>query len=255
MRRRKLKRRAEQELTEYESLRREIRQKALDEARQLIRKSIEKANRILTEIRQAETKQAQAEDARGEIQLLGRELEDDIDQMLQLPEQLSAVEEDLGRPLRRGDRVRVTTLNLAGVLIDDPDHDGKVPVQVGALRVVVPVTALKSLAPAPKQTVPAGVSSRSVMPAVRAEDAASVSQQITLLGQRAEEAVTNVSQYIDEAHSAGLRRLRIVHGKGSGALRRAIQEHLKANPLVAVYETADTSEGGAGATIAELTEG
>jgi DNA mismatch repair protein MutS2 len=247
-----LRSRAERELTEYEGLRREIRQKALEEARSLIRRSTEKATQILADIRRVDAKQVEAESARSELQLLGRDLDDDIEDLLQLPEQPEAADQDLGRPLQSGDRVRVTTLNLVGTLIADVDSDGKVSVQVGALRVIVPVSALRSLAPVSKRAVVSPI--KAVSRAVGAEDAASISQQITLIGQRADEAVTNVSQYLDEAHSAGLRRVRIVHGKGTGALRRAIQEHLRTNPLVSKYDAAETAEGGAGATVAELSK-
>lgn len=74
----------------------------------------------------------------------------------------------------------------------------------------------------------------------------------TDLGQRADEAVGNVDQYLDDAQLAGLKRVRIVHGKGSGALRRAIHERLRTNSLVSTFTEADPAEGGTGATIVEL---
>jgi DNA mismatch repair protein MutS2 len=246
-------RRAERELTEYETLRREIRQKALEEARTLIRRTQEKASNILADIRRNDARQVDAEYARDQIGLIGSDLEDEIEDLLQLPEQPEAAEMDLGRPLREGDRVRVTTLNLAGTLLSDVDSEGKVPVQVGALRVLVPVSALRSLAPTKSkpQVVLAGLRNNLATPA---ETAADVPQQITLLGQRAEEAVANVDQYLDEAQSAGLRRVRIVHGKGTGALRKAIHERLRSNRLVSDFAVAESAEGGSGATIVELME-
>jgi DNA mismatch repair protein MutS2 len=247
-----LRRRLEKELTEYEGLRREIRQKALGEARTLIRRSQEKATNILADMRRNEARQVDAEHARDNIGFLGGDLEDEIEELLQLPEQPEAAETDLGRPLREGDRVRVTTLNLAGILLSNVEGDGKVPVQVGALRVLVPASSLRSLAPV-KQTVPVRRGGNLLY--IHAEDAAEVSQQIALLGQRADEAVENVDQYLAEAQSAGLTRVRIVHGKGSGALRRAIHESLKTNNMVSEFTTAEPAEGGAGATIVELKPG
>ena len=243
-------RRAEKELTEYEGLRREIRQKALEEARALIKKTQEKASNIIADLRRNEAKQAEAEHLRQEIKLVGNDLEDEIEDLLTLPEQPASVETDLGRPLRQGDRARVTTLNLAGVLLSDIDGDGKVPVQVGAIRIVVPANVLRPLAPAPQKSLPVTSSSRLSL----AEDAAQISQQITLLGQRADEAVNNVDQYLADARSAGLKRVRIVHGKGSGALRRAIHERLRTNDIVSDFFTAEPSEGGIGATIVELND-
>jgi DNA mismatch repair protein MutS2 len=66
--------------------------------------------------------------------------------------------------------------------------------------------------------------------------------------------VRNVENYLDGSYSGGLTRVRIVHGKGTGALRRAIQDYLKTNPLVQSYETAHVDEGGAGATVVVLKE-
>ncbi len=79
-----------------------------------------------------------------------------------------------------------------------------------------------------------------------------ITPQLTLLGQRADEAVQNVEKYLDDAYAAGLSRARLVHGKGTGALRRAVQEYLQGHPLVDDYATADAEEGGAGATVVTL---
>ena len=79
-----------------------------------------------------------------------------------------------------------------------------------------------------------------------------ITPQLTLLGQRADEAVQNVEKYLDDAYAAGLSRARLVHGKGTGALRRAVQEYLQGHPLVDDYATADPEEGGAGATVVTL---
>ena len=81
-----------------------------------------------------------------------------------------------------------------------------------------------------------------------------ITPQLTLLGQRADEAVQNVEKYLDDAYAAGLTRARLVHGKGTGALRRAVQEYLDGHPLVSAYATADPEEGGAGATVVTLKE-
>ena len=59
-----------------------------------------------------------------------------------------------------------------------------------------------------------------------------ITPQLTLLGQRAEEAISNVEKYLDDAYAAGLSRARLVHGKGTGALRRAVQEYVSSHPLV-----------------------
>jgi DNA mismatch repair protein MutS2 len=73
-----------------------------------------------------------------------------------------------------------------------------------------------------------------------------------LIGRTTDEARDLLAKYIDDAFLAGLPQVRIVHGKGTGALRRAVVELLDAHPLVAGHRTGTSHEGGAGATVAEL---
>jgi len=77
--------------------------------------------------------------------------------------------------------------------------------------------------------------------------------EIDLRGQTVEEALEHLERYLDQATMTGLPWVRVIHGKGSGTLRAAVQRTLKDHPLVASYETAPPAEGGEGATIVRLT--
>jgi len=79
-------------------------------------------------------------------------------------------------------------------------------------------------------------------------------RELNVIGQRAEEAIENVDKFLDSAALASVNRVRIIHGHGMGILKRAVGEHLSANPHVSRFYPAPTSEGGAGATIVELRE-
>jgi DNA mismatch repair protein MutS2 len=249
-----IKNRAEQELTELESLRREVRQKAMEEARAAIRKAQQKADNILAELRETR-EQVRAESARQELRDIEHDVADEIETLLNLPQEVEEPESfEPDRPLRSGDQVRVASLGLVGTLLADVRDDEKVPVQVGSLRVMVPPSTLRLSAQRPARKT-----SPQPEPALMATRhgsmvAANVSPQITLLGQRADEAIRSVEKYLDDAYGAGLRRARIVHGKGTGALRRAVQERLREHPLVEEFTTADADEGGAGATVVTLKE-
>lgn len=246
--------RAEQELNELEALRREVRQKAMEEARAAIRKAQQKADNILADLRRAREASRETERSRQDLREIEHELADEIDTVLNLPQEPEEVVVETTRPLRSGDRVRVASLGLVGTLLADPREDEKVPVQVGALRVSVPPATLRLTAQRPPKT--AAIRSGPAIPATRrgGTAAAQVSPQISLLGQRADEAIQSVDRYLDEAYGAGLRRTRIVHGKGTGALRRAVQDRLRDHPLVEDFATADADEGGAGATVVTLKE-
>ena len=79
-----------------------------------------------------------------------------------------------------------------------------------------------------------------------------VASEIQLIGRTAEEARDLVEKYLDDAFLAGLGTVRIIHGKGTGALRRAVEELLAAHPLVTSHRSGEPHEGGAGATVAVL---
>lgn len=247
--------RAERELTELESLRREVRQRAMEEARAAIRKAQQKADNILADLRRAREELREAERSRQDLRVVEGELSDEIDTLLNLPQEPEeAASSEPSRPLRSGDRVRVASLGLVGTLLADVRDDEKVPVQVGALRVTVPPSTLRLSAQKAAKTAPARSAGAMVATRQGSAVAANVSPQLSLIGQRADEAVQSLDHYLDETYGAGLRRVRIVHGKGTGALRRAVHDHLREHPLVEEFATADADEGGAGATVVTLKE-
>jgi len=81
---------------------------------------------------------------------------------------------------------------------------------------------------------------------------ATVSTEISLIGMRADEAIAKLDKYLDDAYIAHLPSVRIVHGKGTGALRNAVHQHLKRLPYVKSYKLAEFGEGDAGVTIADF---
>jgi DNA mismatch repair protein MutS2 len=82
-----------------------------------------------------------------------------------------------------------------------------------------------------------------------------VGGELNIIGRTTDEARDLLEKYLDDAFLAGLSSVRIIHGKGTGALRRAVEELLSAHPLVAEHRPGAASEGGAGATVAGLTQG
>ncbi|MER3421225.1 MAG: hypothetical protein C4290_12215, partial [Chloroflexota bacterium] len=85
-----------------------------------------------------------------------------------------------------------------------------------------------------------------------AEPAPSPGLELEVRGQRVEEAIPRVEEFLDSAFRAGLPVVRIIHGKGTGTLRRVVREYLAQSPLVSAYETAPPHEGGEGVTVAHL---
>ncbi|HZP96024.1 MAG TPA: endonuclease MutS2 [Candidatus Limnocylindria bacterium] len=146
-------------------------------------------------------------------------------------------------PVAAGSPVLVEGVSEPGTLIA-VDDKGMADVAAGALRLRVPVSSLRA-APATVEPV------RSARTTVSGS-APSVPLELDLRGARAEEALAVLDRYLNDAAVAGIDRLRIVHGKGTGALRAAVREMLSSHPLVREVTTAAQSEGGEGATIVRL---
>jgi DNA mismatch repair protein MutS2 len=147
------------------------------------------------------------------------------------------------RPIAVGAPVLVEGVAEPGTLLA-VDERGMADVAAGALRLRVPAAQVR---PAPESPPPVG----SDRPVVHGS-ASSVPLQLDLRGARAEEALAVLDRYLNDAAVAGVARLRIVHGKGTGALRTAIRAALAGHPLVRSHEPAGQAEGGEGATIVTL---
>ncbi|MEW6546009.1 MAG: endonuclease MutS2 [Bacillota bacterium] len=141
-----------------------------------------------------------------------------------------------------GSKVRILGAGREGYLISPPDAEGRVEVQVGILRTRVLASDVVLLAePAGR---PAGD-----LPIRKARE---VSPEIHLRGMTVEEALEVLGKYLDDVVLAGQKTVRIVHGKGTGALRRAVAEFLSRHPQVESFRLADASEGGEGATVVQM---
>jgi len=162
-------------------------------------------------------------------------------------------------PPAAGDRVEIAHLGLKGHVVS---LDGETAtVQAGAITVKVPAQALRVLArgegvvyAAPRMVTGQGTSSRA-RSTVAVPGKSGVAIELHLIGRTTSEARDLLEKYLDDAFLAGLTSVRIIHGKGTGALRRAVEDVLSSHPLVAEHRPGASSEGGAGATVATLSQG
>jgi DNA mismatch repair protein MutS2 len=149
------------------------------------------------------------------------------------------------RPAVAGDRVEIAHLGLKGEIV--AIDGGTATVAAGSLTVKVPLQALRVRGSG--VTAPAAPAARA---RIQTPDRATVPPEINLIGRTSEEARDLLEKYLDDAFLAGLPSVRIIHGKGTGALRRAVEETLSVHPLVSEHRPGAAQEGGAGATVAEL---
>lgn len=151
--------------------------------------------------------------------------------------------------LHIGDKVRVLSLNLEGTVSTLPNAKGDLFVQMGILRSQVNVNDLEFISEA--EQFKAAVSS-SGGGKIKMSKSSSVSTEINLIGMTVDEALGHLDKYLDDAYLAHMPSVRIVHGKGTGALRNAVHQHLKRCKYVKSYRLGTFGEGEAGVTIAEF---
>jgi DNA mismatch repair protein MutS2 len=149
--------------------------------------------------------------------------------------------------LRKGDRVEILSLHLEGEVLDDPTGDS-VSVKVGAMRASMRLTDLRKLPPIKKLERAEELQA----PSHSLQVTLNIAPEINLRGMRVEEAQIELTKYIDEAITAGLSEARIIHGKGSGILRKYVQEFLREHTGVISYRNGNANEGGDGVTVVQF---
>ena len=152
----------------------------------------------------------------------------------------------LPRPLRIGDRVLIADIDKQGDLLTLPDADGNVMVQAGIMRTKISADRLR-LVDSPKKEVDRSGGRRTVSRAER-----EVRTELDLRGMTVDEALLELDRFIDGAVMSGVNILTVIHGKGTGALRRAIQDYLRGHRCVRSYRLGVFGEGEDGVTIVEL---
>ena len=149
--------------------------------------------------------------------------------------------------LRKGDSVRVISMGLKGTVSSLPDKKGNLFVQCGIIRSQVNIN---DLALAPEADVTTPTMNRTGSGKIKMSKSLSVSPEINLLGKTVDEALALLDKYLDDAYLAHLPSVRIVHGKGTGALRSAVHSQLKRMKNIKEFRLGEFGEGDAGVTIA-----
>jgi DNA mismatch repair protein MutS2 len=215
-------------------------QEQVDQVRREIR---EEGERLFARLREAGTAGREAHKAREELRELDR-----------LAKEIS--EEIVPKPVRprdrrtpaKGDTVRIGSYTQTGRVLSDPE-EGRVQVLVGGMRMTVKLSELELVEEEAEQRPRRGSAAAS---SVALDRTGSISPELHLRHLRADEACSELERYLDDAVLAGLATVRIVHGKGTGALRRAVHERLRKHAAVSSFRLADPAEGGDGATIVEF---
>ncbi len=153
--------------------------------------------------------------------------------------------------IKPGDSVKVVSMGLKGTVSSLPDKNGNLFVQCGIIRSKV---SLNDLVLIEEETINTGKMQQSSSGKLKMSKSYSISTEINLLGRTVDEALSELDKYLDDAYLAHLPSVRVVHGKGTGALRSAVHNYLRKNRVVKNYRLGEYGEGDAGVTIVEFKE-
>lgn len=224
-----------------------ILEEARAEASELLRRARLEAEQLIAELRKRGASEG-VDEARAARQML-----------VDMEQELTKAAEQTKEPVRTAFRteeitpgmmVRVRSVGRDGEVLTAPDANGYLSVQIGGLKVNVSVRELEQA-----QTGPATPDVRpkpAISEAALRGKAMNFHPELDLRGLTADEALDKVEKYLDEALLAGAPSVRLIHGKGTGALRKAVQEYLEVNPLIQSFRLGDPNEGGSGVTVVQL---
>ncbi len=258
------------EISEYKerirTLENQLRQKneKIDQSRErILREANEEARAILQEAKNVADETIRdfnkAAASGIDIKELERKRQKVRDQINQKNERLSKKDIDKAKnsnpakaldpkKLKKGDSVKIVSMGLKGIVNTLPDAKGNLFVQCGIMRTQTNINDL-ILLQEESITAPGYTSKKSSTSGIKMSKSLSVSTEINLLGRTVDEALAELDKYLDDAYLAHLPSVRVVHGKGTGALRSAVHNHLKRLKYVKEYRLGEYGEGDAGVTI------
>ena len=259
----------EQERAEIQAYRKETqelkaqaeqrRQKLEEQRDRIIREANEKASAILREAKEVADETIRNFHKFGKENISAAEMEKERERLRQKIKNTQA--DAAVKPVKQkkkykasdfklGESVKVLSMNLTGTIGSLPHARGNVTVQMGILRSQVNISDLEIIEePSPYTAKKFSRTSKSSM---KMGKSLTVSPEINLLGKTVDEAVAELDKYLDDAILSHLNTVRVVHGKGTGALRKGIHEYLRRQKHVKSYRLAEFGEGDAGVTIVEL---
>ena len=245
----RLKNEVEKQRAKINDQREKILADARNEARMVYQQAKEESDRIIKEMnkamREKSANQNKMNEKRSELKSKVAKMDEAISKAQK--KKVAAVKPI--QNLKAGDNVYVVSFDKTGVALSAPDSNGDVMVQTGNMKLKVPLNELTYYEP---KKEPKSNASRNISTKVRAGKSQYIASEIDCRGQNVEEGIGNIDKYLDDAFLAGLKTVTIIHGKGTGVLRAAVQKYLRTNPHVRTFRPGVYGEGEMGVTIVEL---
>jgi DNA mismatch repair protein MutS2 len=221
----------------------EVMARATVEARELVRTARQEAESMVRALRQEErgqdlkTRINKAQEARSKLKVIADRIEDKAEAAA-----LPAASGVGLKKVKPGDRVTIPCYNQDGYVLQEPNASGDVLVQVGILKISVPLDELRPCMHEPQPQT-------SYTRASTIESDASMPAELNFRGLSGDDAIEAVDKYLDAAYLAGLTKVSLIHGKGTGVLRDVVRKYLAKHPLVASFRSGNYNEGGTGITV------
>ena len=247
---RNLKQRLETKQEKLDTSREKILREANEQARTILQEAKDYADTTIRNFQKyGKASGVSAKDMEKERQKL-REKMSGVEKNLALKKQENKEHKELtAKDLRIGDSVKVLSMNLKGTVSSKPDAKGNLFVQMGILRSQVNIRDLEKL---DDVEISAKGLNKTGAGKIKMSKSASVSTELNLLGKTVDEALSELDKYLDDAYLAHIPSVRIVHGKGTGALRKGVHNYLRRQKHVKSYRLGEFGEGDAGVTIVEF---
>ena len=225
---------------------------AAREAKIIVMEAKEEANKIIRELEKVKNEVSSKTDINEHTKNARQRLkqkEDSIDKKLENTSKPKKTYTEPPKNIIPGTTVRIVDLNQDAVVINPPDKKGIVKVQAGIMKLDVHISNIKKVEEKETKKL-----TEKYVKATRAyaSKTKNVSMELDVRGQMSEEAVDNVSKFIDDCYLASVSPVTIIHGKGTGVLRKTIQDYLKKHKYVKSYRNGRYGEGELGVTVVEL---
>lgn len=240
----RLKDKYEEKLKSVDESREKLLKDAQEKAKKLIKEAKEETDEILKNIRKLE-KMGYSSTARQKLEEERKKLNNKIYKLEQEEEDLNKEKGKKISEVNLGEEVYLPKLDQKVIILSKPDNKGEVQVQAGIMKVNVKVQDLRLMDKSKKEDKRG--KKREAKLRLRM-----VEREIDLRGMDSMEAIYNTDKYLDEAYVAGLKEVIVIHGKGTGVLRKSINDMLKRHPQVKSYRLGEYGEGGTGVTVVEL---
>lgn len=248
----KLKKRLEEKEDRIANQRNKMISEAKAEARAILKKAKDESEEVIKELRGLN--KAQGKDNNKKIEKMRRKLRDNLDDVAAaaIAEPDQDVYRKVPKDLKLGQTVKVVTLGQKGSVVTLPDSSGELTVQIGIMKMKVNLKNLMLVDEEASKDAPLSHKRARGKERQFVSAAKHMSTEIDLRGKTLDEAEYELDKYLDDACLANLESVRVIHGKGTGALRTGLREFFKHHHHVSSYSEAPLNQGGSGVTIVEL---